>query len=410
MQFKNPTSTKNMTTLHLGKSIGRSPLRYGLFLTALVLACFALSPQARAVCQEGCLTNENTVLGDDALLSNTTGFGNTATGFQALLSNTAGGDNTANGVDALFSNTTGGENTATGFEALGGNTTGIHNTADGFQALESNDTGNFNIASGQGALSNNTSGSNNAALGQNALVSNTTGSSNVAIGSHAGFNLTTGSNNIDIGNPGIATEAGIIRIGTVGTQTATFIAGVSVSAIAGGAVVVNNKGRLGVASSSQRFKDQIKPMEKASEAVLALRPVTFRYKPEVDPERAPQFGLVAEDVEKVNPDLVARDEQGKPYTVRYEAVNAMLRNEFRKEHCKVQEQGATIAEFKAAVAKQEATTAHQQKQIAALTAGLQKVSAQLAAASPSSGGLETTKFATGRIGGGGPAPQVVNNP
>src|SRR6266566_1382794 len=394
MQFKNPTSTKNMTTLHLGKSIGRSPLRYGLFLTALVLACFALSPQARAVCQEGCLTNENTVLGDDALLSNTTGFGNTATGFQALLSNTAGGDNTANGVDALFSNTTGGGNTAVGAEALSSNTTGIQNTAlgdlaldsnttgglntaCGFQALESNDTGNFNIASGQGALSNNTSGSNNAALGQNALVSNTTGSSNVAIGSHAGFNLTTGSNNIDIGNPGIATEAGIIRIGTVGTQTATFIAGVSVSAIAGGAVVVNNKGRLGVASSSQRFKDEIKPMEEASEAVLALRPVTFRYKPEVDPERAAQFGIVAEEVEKVNPDLVTRDAQGKVYTVRYEAVNAMLLNEFLKEHRKVEEQAsinqqqqASIAELKSQLLALSATVKEQAAQI-------QKVSAQM---------------------------------
>ncbi len=249
--------------------------------------------------------------------------------------------------------------------------------AAGFQALESNDTGNFNTASGQGALTNNTFGSNNAALGQNALVSNTTGSSNVAIGSHAGSNLTTGSNNIDIGNPGIATEAGIIRIGTVGTQTATFIAGISVSAIAGGAVVVNNKGRLGVASSSQRFKDEIKPMEKASEAVLALRPVTFRYKPEVDPERAPQFGLVAEDVEKVNPDLVARDEQGKPYTVRYEAVNAMLLNEFLKEHRKVEEQAstnqqqqATIAELKSQLLALSATVKEQAAQI-------QKVSAQM---------------------------------
>src|SRR5207248_3696505 len=474
MQFKNPTSTKNMTTLHLGKSIGRSPLRYGLFLTALVLACFALSPQARAVCQDGCLTNENTVLGDDALLSNTTGFGNTATGFQALLSNTAGGDNTANGVDALFSNTTGGgntavgaealssntagiqntalgdlaldsnttgglntacglgavslnttrsnnvacgdsamqfnttgsfntavgtfalsnnsrgnENTATGFEALGGNTTGIHNTADGFQALESNDTGNFNIASGQGALSNNTSGSNNAALGQNALVSNTTGSSNVAIGSHAGFNLTTGSNNIDIGNPGIATEAGIIRIGTVGTQTATFIAGVSVSAIAGGAVVVNNKGRLGVASSSQRFKDQIKPMEKTSEAVLALRPVTFRYKPEIDPERAPQFGLVAEEVEKINPALVTRDAQGKVFTVRYEAVNAMLLNEFLKEH-------RTVQELKSVVAKQEATIAQQQKGMKGLTATLKEQAAQIQKVNDK---VEMSR----------PAPQVVDS-
>ena len=327
---------------------------------------------------------QNTALGDLALDSNTTGGLNTACGLGALSFNTTGSDNVACGDSAMGFNTTGSfntaigtfalsnnisgtKNTATGFEALGG---GNNNTADGFQALESNDTGNFNTASGEGALTNNTSGSNNAALGQNALVSNTTGSSNVAIGSHAGSNLTTGSNNIDIGNPGIATEAGIIRIGTVGTQTATFIAGISVSAIAGGAVVVNNKGRLGVASSSQRFKDEIKPMEKASEAVLALRPVTFRYKPEVDPERAPQFGLVAEEVEKVNPALVTRDAQGKVYTVRYEAVNAMLLNEFLKEHCKVQEQGATIAEFKKEIANLTATVKEQAAQI-------QKVSAQV---------------------------------
>ena len=314
---------------------------------------------------------QNTALGDLALDSNTTGGLNTACGLGALSFNTTGSDNvacgdsamefnttgsfnTAIGTFALSNNSSGTENTATGFEALGGNTTGIHNTADGFQALESNDTGNFNIASGQGALTNNTSGSNNAALGQNALVSNTTGSSNVAIGSHAGSNLTTGSNNIDIGNPGIATEAGIIRIGTVGTQTATFIAGISVSAIAGGAVVVNNKGRLGVASSSQRFKDEIKPMEKASEAVLALRPVTFRYKPEVDPERAPQFGLVAEEVEKVNPDLVARDADGRAYTVRYEAVNAMLLNEFLKEHRKVQDLEAALATLNERLKAQDA--------------------------------------------------------
>ena len=267
-------------------------------------------------------------------------------------------------------NTTGNNNTANGDSALLSNTIGFNNTATGFQALDSNTTGNFNTASGQGALTNNTSGSNNAALGQNALVSNTTGSSNVAIGSHAGSNLTTGSNNIDIGNPGIAAEAGIIRIGTVGTQTATFIAGISVSAIAGGAVVVNNKGRLGVASSSQRFKDEIKPMEKASEAVLALRPVTFRYKPEVDPERAPQFGLVAEEVEKVNPALVTRDAQGKVYTVRYEAVNAMLLNEFLKEHRTVQGQQKEIDALKAELKEQKAL--------------IQKVSAQVEMSRPAS--------------------------
>src|SRR5205814_6041139 len=190
-------------------------------------------------------------------------------------------------------------------------------------------------------------GLQNTAIGQNALLSST-GSNNIGLGSVAGSSLTTGSNNIDIGNNGVAAESNTIRIGKSGTQSATFIAGISVSAITGTAVVVNSNGRLGVSSSSQRFKDEIKAMDKASEAILALRPVIFRYKPEVDPERAPQFGLVAEEVEKVNPDLVARDEQGKPYTVRYEAVNAMLLNEFLKEHRTVQEQEATIAQLKAA--------------------------------------------------------------
>jgi hypothetical protein len=188
------------------------------------------------------------------------------------------------------------------------------------------------------------------------------------LGSNAGNTLTTGSNNIDVGALGVATESGAIRIGTVGTHTKAFIAGISVSAITGTAVVVNSNGRLGVASSSQRFKDEIKPMDKASQAVLALRPVTFRYKPEVDPERAPQFGLVAEEVAKVNPALVTRDAQGKIFTVRYDAVNAMLLNEFLKEHHQVQDLKATVAQ--------------QQKQIEALTAGLEKVSAQIEASKP----------------------------
>jgi uncharacterized coiled-coil protein SlyX len=182
----------------------------------------------------------------------------------------------------------------------------------------------------------------------------------------------------------VAGDASAIRIGTVGTHTKAFIAGISVSAITGTAVVVNGNGRLGVATSSVRFKEQIKPMVKASEAIHALKPVTFRYKQELDPEGIPQFGLVAEEVEKVNPDLVARDDQGKVYTVRYEAVNAMLLNEFLKEHRKNEEQEATIAELKAAATKQEAVNAEQQKRMEALTASLkeqtsqiQKVSAQL---------------------------------
>ena len=193
----------------------------------------------------------------------------------------------------------------------------------------------------------------------------------------AGANLTTGSNNIDIGANvvGNANDANTIRIGKQGTQKSTFVAGIFGTAVTGSTVVVNSTGKLGVATSSARFKEAIKPMDKASEAILALKPVTFRYKEEVDPDRAPQFGLVAEDVEKVDPTLVIHDEQGKPFTVHYEAVNAMLLNEFLKEHRKVRE-----LDDKAQ--KQEATIAQQQKQIEALTAGLQKVSDQLQLTKP----------------------------
>ena len=193
-------------------------------------------------------------------------------------------------------------------------------------------------------------------------LSNTTGAGNIALGYSAPVHLTTGSNNIDIGNAGLAGESGHIRIGVTGVQTKTFIAGISGASVLVTPVVVNANGRLGVRPSSQRFKDEIQPMDKASEAILALKPVTFRYKKELDPEGIPQFGLVAEQVEKVNPDLVARDEQGKPYTVRYEAVNAMLLNEFLKEHAKPKEQ-RTVEKLK--------------KQVAVLTAGLQKLGAQL---------------------------------
>src|SRR5207249_650697 len=199
------------------------------------------------------------------------------------------------------------------------------------------------------------------------------------------FNLSTGSNNIEIGNRGVAGEASTIRIGKQETQTVTYIAGISGATVPTGvAVIVDSSGHLGTTTCSARFKEAIQPMDKASEAILALKPVTFRYKKELDPEGIPQFGLVAEEVEKVNADLVAHDADGKAYTVRYEAVNAMLLNEFLKEHRKVQKQEATVFQMKSTVAKQEALIAKQQKQIEALTAGLQRVSAQVEMSRPAS--------------------------
>jgi hypothetical protein len=362
-------------------------------LIALTLGCFGLLPAARAVCQEGCLTNNNTVLGEDALLSNTTGSGNTAIGFDALLNNTDGFNNTANGAFALSSNTTGPANTANGANALSSNTIGCCNTADGVNALSSNTSGGGNTASGLGslvsnttgdsntanganALSSNTTGLNNTASGNSALLSNTTGSNNIALGGGAGVNLTTGDNNIYIGNAGVSSESGAIRIGDERKHTHTSIAGIyGVPLAQGVGVIVHPNGHLGTVVSSERFKENIQPMDKASEAILALRPVTFRYKQDLDPEGIPQFGLVAEEVEKVNPDLVACDGDGKAYTVRYEAVNAMLLNEFLKEHAKGEQQDRKIE-------KLEATIAKQQKQIEALTAGLQKVSAQIELSKP----------------------------
>jgi hypothetical protein len=313
----------------------------------------------------------NTATGDSALFFNTTGNNNTATGDFTLSLNTTGNNNTATGGDALGSNTTGSNNTATGDLALGFNTTGTGNTASGCTALFFNDTGSNNTATGASALLGNVTGDGNTATGFFALTSNTTGSfntaegfqalmnntgsNNIALGSNAGANLTTGSNNIDIGAPGIADESNTIRIGRVGVQTSAYIRGISGATVASGVtVIVDTSGHLGTVQSSARFKDAIKPMDTASEAILALKPVTFRYKKELDAERIAQFGLVAEDVEKVNPDLVARDAKGKVYTVRYDAVNAMLLNEFLKEHRTVQEQQKEIDALKAELKEQRA--------------------------------------------------------
>src|SRR5438132_919085 len=241
----------------------------------------------------------------------------------------------------------------------------------GFGALTDNTTGAFNTAIGSGALLANTTANSNIAVGDSALLNNTTGSNNTAIGAGAGENLTIGDSNIDIANPGVAGESATIRIGS-GNQTSTFIAGINGTAVTGTGVVVSASGQLGVATSSARFKYEIKPMDKTSEALFALKPVSFRYKKEIDPEGTWQFGLVAEEVQNVNPALVVRDTEGKPYTVRYDAVNAMLLNEFLKEHHKVEQLKQDF----------ESKMAEQQKQIEALTAGLEKVSAQLAANKP----------------------------
>jgi hypothetical protein len=398
------------TTLLVGNSNSRSPLRRGFLLIALALASFALSPTARAVspAPDGGYPGQNTAEGEDALFSLTTGTDNTAIGFNALHSLTTGSEGTATGSLALFNDTTG-FNTAYGFKALYSNTdgfanvaigrnamrdhtTGDHNTATGGAALLSNTDGTGNTATGRAALANGTTGSRNSATGWQtlfnntgddntadgafALYSNTTGSGNIALGRNAGINLTTGDNNIDIGNEGVAHESNRIRIGTQGTHKRTLIAGIyGVAAAQGVAVYVNSSGQLGTLTSSARFKQNIQAMDDASDALLSLRPVTFRYKKEIDPEGIPQFGLVAEEVEKVNPALVARDDQGKVYTVRYEAVNAMLLNEFIKQHRQVQEQ---------------------QKQIENLTARLEDQAAQI-------------RKVNDKVEMSRPAPQMVGN-
>ena len=358
--------------------------------------------------------NFNTAIGAGTLLANTAD-NNTATGAGALLNNTSGANNTASGVFSLFDNTTGGSNTATGFGALGNNTTGSSNTANGANALLNNTTGANNTAIGNGTLFNNTialgntavgyqvllnnttggsntgigaeallndaTGGGNTAIGGAALLFNTSGDSNTAIGSGALGSNTTGSENVALGEGAginVTTATNVICIGSDGANVnkSCFIGhirGVTTHNADAMPVLIDSAGQLGTMNSSKRFKKAIKPMDSASEAVLALKPVSFHYKS--DNTNTPQFGLIAEEVATVNPDLVVRDENGEIYSVRYDAVNAMLLNEFLKEHRKNEEQEATIAQLKR-------DSAEQRKQIETLTAGLQKVSDQLELSQP----------------------------
>ncbi len=333
--------------------------------------------------------NQNTAVGAGALLSNSNGLQNTATGALSLLFNTTGGSNTAIGHSALLNNATGSGNTATGFSALYHNVGGIGNVASGINALYINADGNFNTASGVNALYNNSAGhdntasgyaalganidgNNNTAIGDSALLNKANGSFNVAVGQDAGFDLAAGDGNVYIGAgmSGIAAEANHTYIRNIKDT--------SVSGLNADFVTVNlNTGLLGHSSSSRRYKEDIQPMENASETLYRLKPVSYRYKKEIDSMQSPAFGLIAEEVAAVNPALVACNAEGEPESVHYEMVNAMLLNEFLKEHRKVQERDRKISE-------QETTITVLKKEMATVVAHLeeqdlkiQKVSDQL---------------------------------
>jgi hypothetical protein len=328
----------------------------------------------------------NTAVGASALTANNDGSNNTAVGFEALLLNNAS-NNTATGYQALYFDEGGSDNTAVGGGALYTNEAGDYNTASGYEALYRN-TANSNTASGYQALYGNTSGTQNTATGLHALSANTTGSNNIAEGYHAGYNLTTGSNNIDIGSPGVAAESGIIRIGTItgttSTQKAAYVAGIYgvKTGTAGTAVFIDSSGQLGTVSSSIRYKEDVQPIADASDRLLKLRPVKFRYKKaDASGEKPIQYGLIAEEVAKVYPELVVRDATtGRIDGVRYEELAPMLLNEMQQQHAQMAAkfdaeakanaaQAMEISDLKLQVAELKAL----KQQMAVMSATLQKM-------------------------------------
>jgi hypothetical protein len=361
------------------KSNIKDPLKT-LTTTLLAFGFLALPLRTQAVSPppDGGYAGGNTAEGQNVLLSLTTGTYNTAIGFDSLLSLNTGTLCTGIGAGALLVNT-GSQNTAIGAGALLSNTSGLSNTAVGTLALFTNATGDGNVATGIFALENNISGndntangfaalqlctaSNNTGMGNFALGNLTSGASNIAVGDGAGLNQTTGSNNVYIGAGinGVAGESDACRIASIFGATITN----------GVQVLVNSDNRLGTMTSSKRFKQNITPTSGASEALYQLQPVTFQYKKEIDPESRLQFGLVAEDVEKVNPDLVVHDKEGKPYSVRYDQVNAMLLNEFLRAHHRIGQQEATITQLKEELASVATRLKEQESQI-------QKMSDQIA--------------------------------
>jgi hypothetical protein len=305
----------------------------------------------------------NTGAGYLALYLNTTGQYNTAFGTAALLENTAS-YNTAVGTFALEVNGAGASNTAVGYEALGQNTGGGDNTAVGQQALYNNTGGLFNVAVGQGALQANQNGSSNTAVGETALL-NSTGGGNIAIGEKAGLSLTTGNSNIYIGNSG-ANESNTIRIGG-SAQTATYVAGITSSQVTGSAVYVTSSGQLGVLASSERFKTAIAPMGGETAKLKLLRPVTFQLK--TDSVGTRQYGLIAEEVAKVYPELAIRDDLGNIQGIRYEELAPMLLNELQK-------QGQKIAIQDEHAANQAVEISHLKAHLAEIHAALLRLQSQ----------------------------------
>jgi trimeric autotransporter adhesin len=385
--------------------------------------------------------DSNTAIGAAALLLNTTGTRNTAIGTATLVNNAAD-DNTATGAFALTANTTGGTletsvegfdlgpNTAVGSGALEMNVDSSANTAVGYNALRNQVTGVVllgdphlaaNTAIGFEALVNLTgtaSGGNNAintALGYQALADFTDGQANVAVGGRAGTGfpdgsgLTAGDANTFVGyaaGDGFTSGSFNIFIGfgqgpaSAAETSHTYIGNINNTSVSGGGtdtVTIDlSTGLLGHLSSSRRYKEDINPMDKASEALYRLKPVTYRYKKEIDKTQSLAFGLIAEEVAEVNPHLVAHNGQGQPESVHYEMVNAMLLNEFLKEHKKVEEQQINITQLNSKLANQAATIAQQQKVMEVFTAQLKEQAAQIQKVSAQ---LEMSK----------PAPQVVAN-
>jgi hypothetical protein len=370
-----------------------------LILSFIILCVVAIAPIVQAVVPppDGGYPGGNTAEGQNALLNLTSGGFNTAVGWLSLRSETTGSFNTGVGAGTLFRNN-GDENTAVGTGAMLSNFSGIQNTATGALALFSNTgpadnpswpsgiAGSFNTANGDRALFSNTTGAANAAIGGSALFNNTIGSTNTAVGSIALSNNSSGNNNIALGfaaGGAVSTADEVIAIGTLGQNVSNscYIGQIYSNIqpqVGTDPDTVNSNGRLGRANvSSRRYKHDIQPMHNASEAIYELKPVTFRYHEQYDRTQTIAFGLIAEEVAEVNPDLVGRNPKGQPESVRYEQINAMLLNEFLKEHrrgeeqdCKIQEQETTIAELGSEIRSLAAMVNDQASE-------LRKVSAQL---------------------------------
>jgi hypothetical protein len=305
----------------------------GFFNTAIGSGALALNTEG----------SHNTASGGSALISNTTGSSNTASGSFVLFNNTTGSANTASGDGVLYSNTTGSGNTASGLQALQSNTSGSSNVAYGLDALFYSTTGSDNTAVGRDAMLGNIAGSSNTAIGAAALNSNQGGSNNIAIGSNAGYYIRGSRYNIDIGNVGNQADVGLIRLGTSGQQTAAYVAGIATAHVTGSAVYITSNGQLGVLASSERYKTDVASMGSSTEKLRELRPVTFHLKN--DRKGDVQYGLIAEEVAKVYPELVIRNGAGRIEGVRYEELTPMLLNEVQRQQTELQELRQQLAEL-----------------------------------------------------------------